>query len=288
MIKYFKEYIERTKSFLDKAPISSDEKTRLQHYSVFLLLGIPTMIIYGINNLLNGEYFVFLLICLSAIGLIIGWNFLKSDKKGKIIYIINAIIYSMLMLYLIVNGGTGGSMILWMYTLPLIVFFLLEKNEGLIFNAIVFIIALILLWYPHELFSIYNYPFEFKIRFTTSYLIVAAIAYWFEYFRSHYSKDIEQKNNSLEREIKERKEAQKEREKLIGDLQKALGDVKTLSGLFPICASCKKIRDDKGYWNQIESYIKEHSDAEFSHSICPECSKKLYPEYYEQKNKKDV
>lgn len=56
-------------------------------------------------------------------------------------------------------------------------------------------------------------------------------------------------------------------------------EMKTLSGLLPICSSCKKIRDDSGYWTQIESYIREHSDANFSHSICPECRKKLYPEY---------
>ena len=56
---------------------------------------------------------------------------------------------------------------------------------------------------------------------------------------------------------------------------------KTLSGILPICASCKKIRDDEGYWKQIESYIRDHSGAEFSHSICPECAKKLYPEFNE-------
>lgn len=65
-------------------------------------------------------------------------------------------------------------------------------------------------------------------------------------------------------------------------LQDALDKVRTLSGMFPICASCKKIRDDKGYWNQIEVYIRDHSEAEFSHSICPECVSKLYPEYYEE------
>ena len=59
------------------------------------------------------------------------------------------------------------------------------------------------------------------------------------------------------------------------ELQDALNQVKQLKGLLPICASCKKIRDDKGYWNQIESYIKRHSEAEFSHSICPECAKIL-------------
>jgi hypothetical protein len=79
-------------------------------------------------------------------------------------------------------------------------------------------------------------------------------------------------------EITNRKKAEEEREKLIMELQNALGKVKLLSGFLPICAACKKIRDDKGYWNQIESYIRDHSEAKFSHSICPDCFKKLYPE----------
>ncbi len=61
-------------------------------------------------------------------------------------------------------------------------------------------------------------------------------------------------------------------------LSKALKEIKTLSGLLPICASCKNIRDDKGYWTQIEGYIQAHSDAQFSHAICPACAKKLYPD----------
>lgn len=62
-------------------------------------------------------------------------------------------------------------------------------------------------------------------------------------------------------------------------LQKKESEIKRLRGMLPICASCKKIRDDKGYWNQLEDYLKEHTDAEFSHGICPECIKKLYPEF---------
>ena len=69
-----------------------------------------------------------------------------------------------------------------------------------------------------------------------------------------------------------------QRETMQKEREKALLTVKILSGLLPICASCKKIRDDKGYWNQIESYIKDHSEAEFSHGICPDCAKKLYPD----------
>ncbi len=80
------------------------------------------------------------------------------------------------------------------------------------------------------------------------------------------------------RDLDERNRAEKEREKLIVRLQKALADVKKLSGLLPICSFCKQIRDDRGYWKQIESYIKDNSDADFSHSICPECAEKHYPE----------
>lgn len=77
----------------------------------------------------------------------------------------------------------------------------------------------------------------------------------------------------------ERKEAETEREDLIKKLQEALAKIKALQGLLPICASCKRIRDDKGYWNQIELYISEHSDAVFTHGICPECVEKLYPDF---------
>ena len=79
-------------------------------------------------------------------------------------------------------------------------------------------------------------------------------------------------------DITKRKEMEDERNQLIKSLQDSLAKIKTLSGMLPICASCKKIRDDKGYWNQIETYLHKHSEAEFSHGICPECAKKLYPD----------
>lgn len=79
-------------------------------------------------------------------------------------------------------------------------------------------------------------------------------------------------------DITEEKLTERAKEQLITDLCDALAQVKTLSGLLPICSSCKKIRDDAGYWNQIEAYISKHSEAEFSHSICPTCMKKLYPD----------
>lgn len=80
--------------------------------------------------------------------------------------------------------------------------------------------------------------------------------------------------------ITPRKKLEKEKENLIDSLRVALEEVKILSGFLPICASCKKIRDDKGYWTQIETYIREHSDAEFSHGICPDCAEKHYGEFH--------
>jgi PAS domain S-box-containing protein len=84
--------------------------------------------------------------------------------------------------------------------------------------------------------------------------------------------------SSIARDITERKREEAERLQLIHELTNALQHVKALSGLLPICASCKKIRDDRGYWQSVEVYIRDHSDAEFSHSICPECMTKQYPE----------
>ena len=84
----------------------------------------------------------------------------------------------------------------------------------------------------------------------------------------------------FDRETRRRNE---ERDRMIGELREALDKVKLLSGFLPICSSCKKIRDDKGAWTQMEAYITEHTDAEFSHGICSECAEKLYPEYFKKK-----
>ncbi|HWY78138.1 MAG TPA: PAS domain S-box protein, partial [Verrucomicrobiae bacterium] len=85
--------------------------------------------------------------------------------------------------------------------------------------------------------------------------------------------------SAIERDITALKREEEERLKLIDELTMALASIRTLRGLLPICASCKKIRDDRGYWQKVESYISQHSEAEFTHGICPDCLTRLYPEY---------
>ena len=90
------------------------------------------------------------------------------------------------------------------------------------------------------------------------------------------------KTSMIIRDITDRKRAEHEREQLIDALQEALANIKTLRGMLPICASCKKIRDDSGYWSQIEAYVQAHSDAVFSHGICPDCARQLYGDIIEE------
>jgi membrane protein implicated in regulation of membrane protease activity len=122
------------------------------------------------------------------------------------------------------------------------------------------------------------------------FVLLGILLTWFAFFGGFVSsirrrlqkqkEEIKKSHEEIKIEMEERKNIQIEKDKLIVELEDALSKVKTLSGFLPICASCKKIRDDNGYWNQIEAYIQTHSDAEFSHGICPECAKKLYPDFY--------
>jgi hypothetical protein len=97
---------------------------------------------------------------------------------------------------------------------------------------------------------------------------------------------LKERNDQIEKTNHELEHRIEERDTLLSELKTAMDNVKTLGGLIPICASCKKIRDDEGYWNILESYLAKHSAAQFSHGICPDCVEKLYPKYA-NKAKKD-
>lgn len=98
--------------------------------------------------------------------------------------------------------------------------------------------------------------------------VIVLLLFWYARNARTNARLVQQKNENLEQ--------------LNHQLQEKIGEVKTLGGLLPICASCKKIRDDSGYWEQLEGYISSHSEARFSHGICPDCAKKLYPTLFEK------
>jgi hypothetical protein len=97
--------------------------------------------------------------------------------------------------------------------------------------------------------------------------------------RKHSQEELGLRNQELERLNTQLTATKKNLESTNKELEDALNNVKQLSNMLPICSSCKKIRNDEGYWEQIETYIWEHADVQFSHGVCPECAKKIYPNY---------
>ncbi|MFC1524343.1 MASE3 domain-containing protein [Thermodesulfobacteriota bacterium] len=166
--------------------------------------------------------------------------------------------------------------------------FLLWKNrerfEGKIYHLLLWSMICTILSELAFTFYISNYGFSnlvghyFKIL---SFLLVyeAIIKTGIESPFELIFLDLDRANKKLNQEIENRIKIQQEKEQLIDELKQALEEIKTLKGILPICSHCKNIRDDQGYWSQIEQYIHDHSEAQFSHGICPDCMKKHYPDF---------
>ncbi|NOY69192.1 MAG: hypothetical protein GXP53_06820 [Deltaproteobacteria bacterium] len=214
-------------------------------------------------------------------------NLRFSDPSLTREQIVYSSFWGMVSLYLL----PGARPIVLMFYLPAFSFGMLRltRRQYLKLTAIVMgLYASILAleyWQSRPGFSIQYELFLF--------ILFSILLTWFAFFGGFVSnlrrslgqqhKKLWKASEEIKSENKKRKQAQIEKDSLIVELTDALQKVKTLTGLLPICASCKKIRDDQGYWKQIESYICDHSEAEFSHGICPDCANKLYPDFYKKK-----
>ena len=163
------------------------------------------------------------------------------------------ILYTILLLLTFVFTGASPTSYVWFYFVPLATYFLLGHREGSLWVLLSWLLSLAIISFP---IGLYRYSAEVSLRFDISYTIVCILAYGMELSRHRYYGQLLAEKRALEA---------------------ALQQVNTLQDLLPICAACKKIRDDGGYWHQVESYMHRHAGVEFSHSICPECRTKLYP-----------
>ncbi len=154
---------------------------------------------------------------------------------------------------------------------------LLDRRFSLRYTALVLVVLVLICYSVLSGYHVYKIDFNSYIHSTllwvinlSSFIFLGIVAA----FVSASILDMLRKNNEnlhvINRELKEE----------IVERNKVESDRKTLQGLIPICSNCKQVRDDKGYWNRIESYIREHSDADFTHALCPECANKLYPEIF--------
>ena len=160
------------------------------------------------------------------------------------------------------------TIFVWVGLGPLIAFFLLGARMGFFFSAFTVPLCAILFINSHK-----DLPLVAYLNVIIFILWIVALSMYYEITRA----DTE---DALVRDIEERHKKEEELRLINQNLQDALDHIKALRGLLPICASCKNIRNDKGYWEQIEVYIRDRSESEFSLSICPDCAKKLYPELY--------
>ncbi len=163
------------------------------------------------------------------------------------------------------------TIFVWVGLGPLIAFFLLGARRGFFFSALIVPLCAILFINSHP-----NLPLVAYLNVIISILWIVALSMYYEITRANTEK-------ALIEDIEERHQKEEELLVINQNLQDALDQIKTLRGLLPICSACKKIRNDKGYWEQIEGYISYRSEAEFSHGICPDCAKELYPEFYKEK-----
>ncbi len=170
------------------------------------------------------------------------------------------------------NSGTHPTVAAWNSLCVLFAFYLLGRKNGTVINIIFVPVSTVIYVIKHSS-GVNAIPLVAILNVSLFMLCVSLIAYYFEETRS-------ETEGALLEDIDSRMKTESELEAAVNELKSAISEIKTLSGLLPICASCKRIRDDNGAWTQIESYIKKNSEAEFSHGICPDCARRLYPDLF--------
>lgn len=243
---------------MDINSIDKVRKRRFFHY--YLAVITPIIIGFTIVDYLEGQILEILFDVIFGLVNISAYLVIKNYDLDTQVYRIACALGSINFIYAVIIDSGNGTILYWLFPLPPIFFFFLEKREGLIGAIILGLGTATILLTP---LGIHNYDFQISIRFLISYTFVTFIAYVLESSRQHFSDLL----------VKEHKKLKAEKD----HLEEAINQIKTLSGLLPICANCKKIRNDDGYWQDVAVYIRNHSDADFSHGICPDCVEQLYP-----------
>ncbi len=279
-------FLDTVRSLLAWGPPGAVARLRFRFYTVFVALGLPNMLIFGALGVRDGHARMGALALASGLGLILGWLRLRAGHDDASVYRLNALVFGILAIDMVSIGGEWGSKSLWIMAYPPIAFFLFGEREGTFWAVALGLAVGVTMWAPLPEGLVQPYPAAFRIRLLIMYGVISGITAGFEYSRRRYrdamlqeQQDLRKEKVRLSEEIRERERAEQDREALIQELQDTLAQVKTLKGLVPICANCHRIRDDQGFWNQLETYLHEHSDAKFSHGICPACMDQLYPDF---------
>jgi hypothetical protein len=218
-------------------------RRKLYVYLFATLVGVSAMLCFGVALAIKGAYTIALTDFVVAALLILDYFYLRATKRLYASCLIGALAMMGFLLVHLITGGIDGSGPVWFFSFPPLTLYLLGPRLGLILSLILAAPAAAMLLMLLAGWEGAGYSLTFFLRFLISYLIVTFTCFLMESQRAAARKEL-----------------------------------KVLSGMLPICSNCKKIRDENGDWNQIESYVAQRSSAKFTHSICPECRSLLYPD----------
>ena len=239
---------------------------RIHFANIFAITTVAALLVFSLVNFMSAQYLgcgVELFCGLFGIFILMQLRASKNIGRAQTLILYDLVI---VMSYLFASGGIAGTGIYWWFTFPVAAFFIKGRRRGWLWVAAIIgeVVTMMLL----EIFFHVTVPYSvIELRqFLAAFLVISIVLQHYEAMRNDYEKAIEA--NML-------------------ILEAANANIKTLKGLVPICSSCKKIRDDKGYWQQVEVYVAEHTEADFSHGFCEECAHTLYPEYFHDKKNKE-
>lgn len=242
-------------------PFEAQRKRRF--FGLLVLIGIPVVLIFAGLDYLEEDYIELVIDGVIGATILASLFAIWRLNADRVVYLFGLNLINAAMLYNVSIGAGEESALYWILITPLLLYFFLERRDASVSMAGVTLVLLVLIFLPQTVAG-YHYGTVQSVRFLVIFAFVIIMAYGLESSQRHFHALLKREHDKLVNEKNQ--------------LVKALEDIETLSGLLPICSQCKKIRDDAGYWHQVESYIKDRSRADFSHSICPDCARDLYPD----------
>ncbi|MBN2514970.1 MAG: hypothetical protein JXC33_02940 [Deltaproteobacteria bacterium] len=239
--------------------------------NLLLLVGFVTLPILCIVVYSEKHYILFIIDSAFFLFLVAIFFYLRKSKNHDSAAVIGTMAMGVLFFFFVVYAGVyNKTYYIWAFLYPLLSLFLLGTVRGSFFSLLLLGIVCTLFIVARHMAFMPSYDIEKEIRFGAVYITIYLIAFVMEKVRQAIQDRLNISKSKLEKTIAEK-------EHLIQKLQKTIDEVTVLRGILPICSHCKKIWDDKGYRHQVESYFSTHSEAGFTHGICPECMKELYP-----------
>jgi hypothetical protein len=253
-------------SFFFPTGLDIDEKRKRAMVVLGALAGIPILIFFIQQDFFFSDLSGAAVDASLAFLFLIFLLFSRYVKNGIWFYRILSVGLMVVLTYNFYFGPAGDSSLMWMFVFPMVVFFVLGIPEGLLWYLVLTTINISSLFFP-QMTGAHIYSDDMRARFLSAYIIITVLALCFEFLRWYFYTQLE-----------------RERQKL----KQTMEQVRTLDGLVPICSMCKKIRDDKGYWNQLEQYLLDHTDAKLTHGICDDCYAKHYPKEFARRKTKTI